>query len=444
MLDRTSRTIEGDQPSASGEAPEAAISARAEQPGPQTAPATAPAAATAPKPAAPETEARAEAGEKRRLGRRRAMRRILMLGGVASVILGAGYFWLVGGRYVSVDDAYVHARKLLVATDVSGIVQEVAVKEGQHVKAGDVLFRLDPNPFQIAVDGAKAKLDQAAVSVEALKADYFRMQRDIEVGQAQVQLDQAQYDRLNALVKTDTVSRSSYDEARFTLAADQHKLASLQQVAKVQLARLRGDPNLPVEQHPEYQQALAALREDQRELDHTVVKAPFDGIVTQVDSLQPGQYLPADNPGFALVSDREVWVDANAKETDLTNVKPGDKVDVSVDTYPGLTFVGRVASISPASGSEFSVLPAQNASGNWVKVVQRIPVRIAVEQEPGSPQLRAGMSVVADIDTGRERHLSDLWSGYLGGSAQAKSPAAAADHAAAPTPAADAAKPAGQ
>ncbi|WP_312861661.1 HlyD family secretion protein [Segnochrobactrum spirostomi] len=430
---------------ASGEASEAEISARAEQPGPQTPPAATPApAATAPKPAAAEIGTRADVDEKRRLGRRRVLRRILMFGGVAAVVLGAGYFWLVGGRYVSVDDAYVHARKLLVATDVSGIVQEVAVKEGQHVKAGDVLFRLDPNPFQIAVDGAKAKLEQAAVQVDALKADYFRMQRDIEVGQAQVQLDQAQYDRLNALVKTDTVSRSSYDEARFTLAADQHKLASLQQVAKVQLARLRGDPNLPVEQHPEYQQALAALREDQRELDHAVVKAPFDGIVTQVDTLQPGQYLPADNPGFALVSNREVWVDANAKETDLTNVKPGDKVDVSVDTYPGLTFVGRVASISPASGSEFSVLPAQNASGNWVKVVQRIPVRIAVVQEADSPQLRAGMSVVADIDTGRERHLSDLWSGFFGGTAEAKSPAARTDGSVALAPAADTAKPVGQ
>ena len=176
----------------------------------------------------------------------------------------------------------------------------------------------------------------------------------------------------------------------------------------MQLAKLGGEADAPVEQHPDWRAAEARLAEAKRQLDHTTMRAPFAGIVTQVSSLQPGQYLGAATPAFALVSDQRVWVDALPKETDLTHVKPGDKATVTVDTYPGVTFDASVESISPASGSTFSVLPAQNASGNWVKVVQRIPVRIRVEQPADGPKLRAGMSAEVSIDTGHERHLSDL------------------------------------
>jgi membrane fusion protein (multidrug efflux system) len=149
--------------------------------------------------------------------------------------------------------------------------------------------------------------------------------------------------------------------------------------------------------------------EAQRELDHTVIYAPFDGIVTQVDTVQPGMYLAASTAAFGIVSTQDVWVEANPKETELTWVKPGDSVDVDVDTYPGRTWKGVVESIAPNSGSEFSVLPAQNTSGNWVKVVQRIPVRVRVDMKPGDPPLRAGMSADIDIDTGHVRTLSDLY-----------------------------------
>jgi len=350
-----------------------------------------------------------------RLGRKRTLRLVLMVGGILVVLVAALTFWVRGGRYVSTDDAYVRASKLMVSTDVSGLVEEVDVREGQAVKAGDVLFRIDPKQFQIALDNAKAQLQQIALNIEAMKQDFKRMLEDIQAQQAQVELDQANFDRYAVLVKSDSISKSSYDQTRFMLAADKRKLESLKQQAEVQLARLDGNPNIPVAEHPQYQQAKANVDEAQRQLEHTVVRAPFRGIVTQVDSLQPGTYLVSQTAALTntgavgLVSTDNVWVDAHLKETDLTYVKPGDPVGIFVDAYPTRVWSGTVESISPASGSEFSILPAQNASGNWVKVVQRIPVRIRIDRKPDDPILRAGMSVTADIDTGHRRSLSELF-----------------------------------
>jgi membrane fusion protein (multidrug efflux system) len=351
---------------------------------------------------------------RRRLTRRN-VRAVLMLGGILVVAVVSAVVWLRGGRYVSADDAYVRAAKLMVTTDVSGIVASVEVKEGQVVKAGEVLFRLDPAQFEIAVVNARAQLAQVAMTIEAMKQDYRRMLSDIDAQQSQVELDQANFDRQEQLAKTNVVSKANYDLARFTLAADRNKLQSFRQQAQVQLARLDGNPELPVGEHPQYRQVKAQVDEAQRQLDHATVRAPFDGVVTQVDSLQRGTYLVSQtaaltNTGaIGLVSTERMWIEAHVKETDLTHVKPGDPVDISVDTYSGRTWTGRIDSISPASGSEFSILPAQNASGNWVKVVQRITVRIRVERKPGDPVLRAGMSVIVDIDTGHRRSLSDLF-----------------------------------
>src|SRR5438067_4061019 len=341
----------------------------------------------------------------RSLGRKRTLRLLLMVGGILVVLIAALTFWLRGGRYVSADDAYVRAAKLMVSTDVSGIVTDVDVREGQAVKAGDVLFRIDPRQFRIALDNAQAQLRQTALAIEAMKQDYKRMQEDIHAQEAQVELDQANFDRYAGLVKSESVSRANYDQARFTLAADKRKLESLKQQAEVQLARLSGNPDIPVAEHPQYQQAKAQVEEAQRQLDHTVVRAPFNGIVTQVDALQPGTYLVSQTAALTntgavgLVSTDNVWIDANIKETDLTYVKRGDPVGIFVDAYPNHVWTGSVESISPASGAEFSILPAQNASGNWVKVVQRITVRIRVIRKPDDPVLRAGMSATVDIDT---------------------------------------------
>jgi membrane fusion protein (multidrug efflux system) len=353
-------------------------------------------------------------GERAGQRRRRLLRTLLMIGGVFVVAAAAGVIWLRGGRYVSTGDAYVQAAKLMVSTDVSGMVSSVDVHEDQLVKAGDVLFRIDPRQFQIALDNAKANLAQTALTIESMKQDYKRMLSDVAAQQSQVELDQANNDRFATLVQSDVVSKANYDQARFTLAADKNKLESLRQQAAVQLARLAGNADIPEMQHPQYMQAKAQVDEAQRQLDHAVVRAPFDGMVTQVDTLQPGTYLVSQTAALTnsgavgLVSTEDVWVDASMKETDLTYVKPGDHVDVSVDTYPGQLWSGTVQSISPASGAEFSILPAQNASGNWVKVVQRIPMRISIDRKSGSLALRAGMSVTANIDTGHRRTLSDL------------------------------------
>ncbi|MGE0630040.1 MAG: HlyD family secretion protein [Hyphomicrobiaceae bacterium] len=343
------------------------------------------------------------------------LRRVLMVGGVLIVAVATGYAWLSGGRYISTDNAYIQAPKLLVSTDVSGLVADVRVHDGQAVKTGDILFTVDDKPFRIAVDNAKAQLDQAALNIQSMKEDYQRLLSDAAAQQSQVELAKATYDRTAALVKTGATTAANFDRARFTLNSARSQYKSLQDQAKVLLSKLGGDPDVKVTQHPAYLQAKAALEEMQRQLDHTVVRAPFDGIVTQVDHLQPGTYLVASTASLtntgavALIGTDELWIDANFKETDLTYAHEGDPAEITVDAYPGRTWKGRIASISPASGAEFSILPAQNASGNWVKVVQRIPVRIAIEQQPDAPKLRAGMSTYVTVDTGHKRSISELW-----------------------------------
>ena len=344
----------------------------------------------------------------RRLSRS-LLRPVLMLGGILVVAIGSGAYWLTGGRYVSIDDAYVRAAKETLSTDVSGIVADVPVREGQHVKKGAVLLRLDPTQFRIMVDSAKGALGAKTLELNALKVDYQRMLRDVAVKEAQVQADQANFDRYSNLVKSGGVTRADYDNARYQLIADQGAVAALKERAQVQLAILGGDPNVDVRTMPAYHELQARVDEAQRQLDHSVIYAPFDGIVTQVDTVQKGMYLAASTAAFGIVSTSDVWVEANPKETELTYVKDGDPVEVVVDTYPSRTWKAVVESIAPNSGSEFSVLPAQNTSGNWVKVVQRIPVRIRVERKDGDPELRAGMSVEAEIDTGHRRTLGDLF-----------------------------------
>ena len=306
----------------------------------------------------------------------------------------------------------------MVSTDVSGIVQDVAVKQGQRVKAGDVLFRLQSDQFRIAVENARAQLAQVRLTLEASVKDYARLASDIEGQQAQAQLAQNNFDRAQILVRENNTTRALYDQARAQLTAAQKMLESLQQQREVALVRLGGTADRPVEQHPQYQQAQAALNEAQRQLDHTVVRAPFAGTVTAVDTLQPGTFLVSQTASLTtvgavgLVSEKDVWVEANLKETDLAYAKAGDAVDFTVDAYPGRVWHGRVQTINPATGGEFSILPPQNASGNWVKVVQRVPVRISIERAAGDPALRAGMSVNVDVDTGHERKLADIFGGF--------------------------------
>jgi membrane fusion protein (multidrug efflux system) len=345
------------------------------------------------------------------------LRRVAMLWGVAAVAAVSLVLWLTGDRYVTNDDSYVHAAKLMVSTDVSGLVKDVDVREGQHVKQGQILFRLDPKPFQIALDNAKAALAQTVLNVESDKAQYKSMLGQIDAQKAQVELSQITYDRYVSLGKKNAIAPQQIDQAHGALQAAQATLVSLEQNAQTQLAKLSGDPNLPPVRAPEYQRANAAVDEAQRQLDHSVVRAPFDGIVAEVDSLQPGTLVISAMSAFTttsavgLVSDKDVWVEADTKETDLTYVKKGDPVSFTIDTYPGRTWSGHVCSIGAASDAAFSTLPAENASGNWVKVVQRIPVKICADRKAGDPPLRAGMSTIISIDTGHRRWYRMLFDG---------------------------------
>jgi len=337
------------------------------------------------------------------------LRRMAMVFGVAAVAVVALLLWLLGGRYVGTDDSYVHAAKLMVSTDVSGLVRTVDVREGQQVKKGQVLFTLDPRPFQIALANAKAALAQTRLDVLSQQAGYKSLMAQVAAQQAQVHLAQTTYARDLALARANAIAPLTLDQAHSSYLSAQATFTSLQQNAQTQLDKLLGDPNLPPERAPAYQQAKAAVDEAQRQLDHSVVRAPFDGNVTEVDALQPGTLVISALSSFSttsavgLVSTKDLWIDANMKETDLTRVSVGNPVEMTIDTYPGRTWDCRVDAISRASDSAFSALPSENASSNWVKVVQRIPVRVKCDLEPSDPPLRAGMSAVVTIDTGYRR-----------------------------------------
>jgi membrane fusion protein (multidrug efflux system) len=345
----------------------------------------------------------------RRVNRLLRLRTILMLGGVLAVLIISLIVWLSGGQYVGSDDAYVSAAKVSLSTDVSGLVEGVDVTNNQHVTKGQLLFSLDSSAFTIAVASAEAQLAQAVLDINAAKRGYAEAQAEIAAQRAVIAADQSNLAKYAAVLHNGGVTQATYDNAKFQLQADQAKLDELAAASGVQLAKLAGNANIPDEQTPEYLAALAKLNNAKRELDHSAVRAPFSGYVTEVDQLQPGMFLPAGTAAFGLVSDTDIWITSQPKESDLTNVRPGQAVTITIDTYPGATWKGVVDSISPASGSEFSILPAQNSSGNWVKVVQRIPVRTRITSGPKNLPLRDGMSAEISIDTNHHRHLSDLF-----------------------------------
>jgi len=336
------------------------------------------------------------------------LRRIMMIWGVGIFLAFAAAFYLEGGRYISSDDSYVHANKLMVSTDVSGLVQSVNVHEGQHVKAGDILFTLDPKPFQIALENAQANLASMVQDVESTRAAYRSAVAQIAAQQAMATMNAQTYGRYKALQKQDAIAAMQVDTARAAQLNSEAMTASMRQNAATLLVKLNGNPSLPAEQTPEYLKAKAAVDEAQRQLDHAVVRAPFAGTVGEVDSLQPGTLVISALSAFTTTSavgliGKDVWISSDMKETDLTHVRPGAPVNITVDTYPGCKWSGHVDTVSAGSDSSFSALPAENASGNWVKVVQRIPVRVAIDKSECDRPLRAGMSAVISIDTGKRR-----------------------------------------
>ncbi len=322
-----------------------------------------------------------------------------------ALIIGV-YWFITGGRVVSMDDAYVEADKVGVSTDVSGIVAEVGVTENQHVQAGQILYRLDDLQLRLALARAEAQIGTVRNALKALKANYRDMQSQIQQAQNDIEYFDTEFHRQQDLLAAHVASQVTFDTARRNLQNAQQKFASLTQQLEAIAANLDDDPTGAVEKKPRYLDAVAQRDEAERQLAHTVVKAPFAGIVTNVPAIAPGKYLQASVTAFYLVAADHVWVVANPKETELTYVRTGQSASVTVDTYPDTQWSGSVESISPAAAQEFSLLPAQNTSGNWVKVVQRIPVRVRIDTNDKSlPPLRPGMSVEVDVDTGHSRGL---------------------------------------
>ncbi|MBV6821625.1 HlyD family secretion protein [Pseudomonas sp. PD9R] len=328
-------------------------------------------------------------------------------------LLVGGYLYVTGGQIISTDNAYIQADHVGVSTDVSGLVASIDVKDNQRVAQGQVLFTLKPEPFEIALASARAQLGNVRNQILNLKANYNQALAEIDQAQIDLPYYQTSFQRQQTLISVSAVSKTNYDDAKHALDSTRQKIAVAKATAQMVLAQLGGHIETPVEQQPAYLQAQAAVDEAQRNLTNSVVRAPFDGIVTNVDSLQVGSYLQPPQSGVSLVSADHLWVAASPKETELTHMKPGQPVDISVDSYPGVEWHGTVESISPASGSSFSLLPAQNTTGNWVKVVQRIPVRISIDDTGQKPSLRTGMSVEARINTGVARGLPEMFSGLF-------------------------------
>jgi len=351
-----------------------------------------------------------EAGEKVQPFKRGKLIRWGLFALLPVALLIVGYWYVTGGRIMSTDDAYVEAEKVGVSTDVAGIVKDVEVSENEHVKAGQVLYRLDPQQFQIALDNANANLAQTALMIDSMKQDYQRMLSDIAAQEAVVKFDHTTFDSDTMLLRSHTISQAAFLQVQAMLGNDENKLESLRHQAQVQLAKLSGSADVKVTEHPQYREAKAKVDEAQRQLNDTVVKAPFAGIVTNVPSIAPGKYLAASTTAFFLVDTDHVWIEAQPKETELTYVHPGQPVTVTVDTYPDREWRGTIESVSPAAAQEFSLLPAQNTSGNWVKVVQRVPMRVRVDTSDKSlPALAAGMSVEINVDTGHARGFPRFW-----------------------------------
>jgi membrane fusion protein, multidrug efflux system len=345
---------------------------------------------------------------------KRSMRRTLMFALLPVALIAGGYFYVTGGAVMSTDNAYVQADMVGLSTDVSGIVREVSVHDNQKVAKGDVLFKLDDLQFRLALDRADAQIGNTRNDLVALQTSYRNMQAQVDQAQKDVDFNMVNFKRQEQLLANNFTPKATFDAARNTLQGSQQKLASLNAQLAGIAANLNGNPDAPIDEHPRYKDAVAARDEAARQLAHTIVRAPFAGIVTNVPSLQPGQYLAAAATAFNIVSTDHVWIQASPKETELTYVKPGQKVTVDVDTYPGERWAGTVDSISPASASSFSLLPAENTSGNWVKVVQRIPMRVLVNNAPGKPPLRVGMSVEVNVDTRHARGLPSFITDLFG------------------------------
>ena len=337
------------------------------------------------------------------------MKRFLLLVGVPAIVAAAALIiWLQGGRFEETENAYVKAHMIAVTADVSGRVVEVGVRDNEPVAAGALLFRVDPAPFELAVARAEAQMAVARTEVEGLRAEHRVALADAAEAEERISYLSRQLERQAKLKESGIGIEASFDEARHNLEAARRRLESAREKAARVVTALGGDAKLPAQAHPSFLAARAARDAGRDELARVRVMAPAAGIVSNM-RLQVGERVERGVPVFSLIESRPMWIEANFKETQLTHMREGQEVSVVADAYPGTTFRGRVSTIAPATKAEFAILPAQNSSGNWVKVVQRVPVLISLDAAPGGQTpLRAGMTVSARVDTGHVRSLSAL------------------------------------
>jgi membrane fusion protein (multidrug efflux system) len=361
-------------------------------------------------PAKPRMKIAAEPRRRLMAAMRRYRRVLLLVVLPLAALIGGLTFYLNGGRYVTTDDAYVGAQKVLITPDISGKIINVAVKEGQSVSTGDTMFQIDPVPFQLALAQARARLDDAKTSHDNLVANVKLYGQTIELVNAGIALKQRDVERKSSLVRSLAGSQLDLDNSATALVTAQAQLQIVKQQNSTALNQLLGNPELPLEQFPAYMQAKAALDDAQRNLDLTTVRAPMAGVATQVDQIQLGRFVAAGTPVFSIIDISKPWVDANPKESDFTYVAVGQSVTIDVDAFPDHVFKGSIGSLSPGTGAQFAILPPQNATGNFVKVVQRVPVRIYFDSDDKYVQkLKAGMSAYTSIDTGHRRSLAALF-----------------------------------
>ncbi len=363
-----------------------------------------------------ETATRAGAAPFARWQRSAGIAALSVLGPLLALSLGL-YIYLSGGRFISTDNAYVKSEKIAVSPDISGRVSEVLITANQVVAPGDLLFRIDAEPFQIAVDQARAGLTAAEQEGQALKSLYRQKLAGIERAKVDLGFLERRYARQKKLKRKAITSQSTFELAEQNLQRARADLAALEQELAQVIAKLGGDAATPLAKLPGVMTAAAALKRAKLDLRRTKVRASLDGIVTNFE-LQKGEYVEEGKVVFSIVGTRELWVQANFRETDLTHMRSGQTATIQVDAYPGDKRTGRIDSIDPATGAEFALLPPQNATGNWVKVVQRLPVRLRLDDPLRDPPLRAGMSVLVTVDTGHERTLGTLidWIGHkIGG-----------------------------
>jgi membrane fusion protein (multidrug efflux system) len=338
-----------------------------------------------------------------RLGRRSLRLTLLVLVPLALVVGGLGWY-AQGGRVAETENAYVKAHIIAIAPEVSGRVIEVGVKDQQPVARGAMLLRIDPTPFRVEIERAEAQMAVARTEVEALRAEHRVALAEAQEAEARIEFLSRQLQRQARLKEQGMIREEAYDEARLNLQAGRQRLDAIREQAARVRASLGGDLQRPAELHPRFLQARAARDAARLDLERSSVSAPAAGIVSNM-RLQPGEYVTRGTPVFSVVEDGPVWIEANFKETQLGGLREGQAATVVADAYPGREWLATVRAIAPATGAEFALLPPQNATGNWVKIVQRVPVQLVLEPQHDGPKLRAGMTVTVSIDTGRERGL---------------------------------------